>query len=217
MIQSPFLAALRESYDTVADGYAATVPAPDALDPLSRAVLDAFAELVRDGGPVADVGCGPGKVTAYLAGMGVPVFGVDLSPRMVELARTTHPGLRFEVGSMTSLDVGDGALGGVLAFYSTHHIPPEELPGVLAEFHRTLAPGGRLLLVGRVGDAEHLHRTLSYGADSATFDSYRMPAERIAGLVERAGLVVTARLVQAYGEGTKSAVASLLAYKPGGS
>nr|WP_239157776.1 class I SAM-dependent methyltransferase [Streptomyces sp. SID13726] len=54
----------------------------------------------QDAGPVADVGSGPGHVTAALHALGIPVFGVDVSPRMVELARRAHPDLRFHVGSI---------------------------------------------------------------------------------------------------------------------
>lgn len=81
------LDAIRQSYDNVAADYARFVKDPGALDPVSRAVLSAFAELVVSSGlgPTADVGCGPGKVTAYLTELGVPAFGVDLSPRMIEL------------------------------------------------------------------------------------------------------------------------------------
>jgi SAM-dependent methyltransferase len=89
------LAAVRKSYDTVADAYAEQVPRPPDLDPLPRTLLGMFAETVRDTnlGPLADLGCGPGFVTAHLAGLGAPAFGVDLSPRMVELARRAHPHL----------------------------------------------------------------------------------------------------------------------------
>lgn len=82
------LAAVQESYDTVASDYVERIPAPAELDPLSRGMLNIFAELVRtaDLGPVADLGCGPGRVTAYLAEHQVPAFGMDLSPAMVELA-----------------------------------------------------------------------------------------------------------------------------------
>ena len=73
-------------------------------------------------------------------------FGVDLSPEMVALARRAHPGLRFDEGSMTALDLPDGALGGIVASYSIIHIPPERLPAVFAEFHRVLAPGGHMLV-----------------------------------------------------------------------
>ena len=61
MTEPAYLAAVRESYDSVADVYVERVITPAELDPLSRAMLTAFAELVRDAGrgPVADLGAGP--------------------------------------------------------------------------------------------------------------------------------------------------------------
>ncbi|WP_312877809.1 class I SAM-dependent methyltransferase [Lentzea indica] len=94
-----WLADTRDSYDTVAVSYAGSMRGKLAELPHLRAALRLFAEEVR--GPVADVGCGPGEVTAHLHSLGVNAFGVDLSPAMIELARRDHPGLRFEVGSMT--------------------------------------------------------------------------------------------------------------------
>ena len=110
-----------------------------------------------DGGgrPVADLGCGPGYLTAHLSSLGLAAFGVDLSRAMIDLARTAHPELRFEVGSMDalgSLGIADGSLGGVLSRYSIIHLPPDQLPAVIAEFARVLAPGGYLLL--SFGEAE---------------------------------------------------------------
>ncbi|WP_328499812.1 class I SAM-dependent methyltransferase [Streptomyces sp. NBC_00457] len=216
MTEPSYLAAVRESYDTVAAAYTERVPDPRELDPLSRAMLGVFAELMQGGGrgPVADLGCGPGKVTAYLAGLGVSAFGVDVSPRMVEVAREAYPGLRFLVGSMTALEIEDGELGGILAYYSTHHTPPELLPTVFAEFHRTLAPGGRLFMAGYAGDGERLRPETAYGGHPVSFTSYLQPADQLAELLEQAGLVVTARLVQAPGDGAKRTVASFLARKP---
>ena len=94
------LAAIRESYDTVALDYADLLRDALAASPHDRAVLGLFAELVlaAGGGPVADLGCGPGRVTAHLARLGLDAFGIDLSPGMVEVARRDHPGLRFAVG-----------------------------------------------------------------------------------------------------------------------
>ncbi|MFC8350756.1 class I SAM-dependent methyltransferase [Streptomyces sp. NPDC057280] len=216
MTDIAYLAGVRESYDTVAADYAASVKAPAELDPLSRAMLAAFAEVVQASGrgPVADVGCGPGKVTAHLADLGLSAFGIDVSPKMIELAREAYPHLRFSVGSMTALEIGDDDLGGILAYYSTHHTPPELLPVVFAEFHRTLAPGGHLMLVCRVGKDEHLRRTVAYGDQSASFESYRLPADRISELLQQAGLVVTAQLAHTPGQGVKGTIASFMVHKP---
>jgi SAM-dependent methyltransferase len=213
-----YLTAVQKSYNTVAADYAQLVKNPAELDPLSRAMLAAFAEALRVAGlgPVADLGCGPGKVTAHLAALGVPAFGVDLSPKMIELARQAYPDLDFTVGSMTSLAIRDNELGGILAYYSTHHTPPEQLPVVYAEFHRTLAPGGLLMLAGHVGDDEYLHLrpTQAYGSHPVSYESHLLPAERIAELLNRAGFVITARLVQEPDEGARRKFATFLARKP---
>ncbi|MGV9657134.1 class I SAM-dependent DNA methyltransferase [Streptomyces koyangensis] len=198
MPEPSHLTAVRTSYDTVSSAYADLVSDPAALDPLSRATLTAFAEIVRDSGlgPVADLGCGPGHLTARLASLGVAASGVDVSPAMVELARATHPGLRFSVGTMTALEIGDATLGGVLAHHSTHHTPPELLPTVFAEFHRTLAPGGHLLLAGHVGAGTHRRPTHAYGGHPVSYTSHRLPPDRLAALLREAGFTVTAQLTQ---------------------
>lgn len=143
-----WLADTRTSYDTVAQSYADFVHTALAQAPYLRSALALFAELVHTagGGPVADVGCGPGHVTAHLHGLGVDTVGIDLSPAMIEIARRDHPGLRFEVGSMTELDLADASVAGLLACWSLIHVPDEAVPGVFAQFHRVLRPGGPLLL-----------------------------------------------------------------------
>ncbi|MET7476404.1 class I SAM-dependent methyltransferase [Streptomyces sp. NPDC005648] len=198
MTEPTYLTAVRESYDTVADAYVERVPRPTALDPLSRALLAMFAETVRDAGlgPVADIGCGPGFVTAHLAALGVPAFGIDLSPRMLELTRRSHPELTFREGSMTALDIEAGSLGGILAYFSTHHTPPDHLPLVHAEFARTLAPGAHLLLSGHVGPEARLRPTHAYGGHPVSYETHLLPLERLVELLEEAGLEVTARVAQ---------------------
>lgn len=185
MTESSYLSSVRASYDAVAVDYARLVGPDLAGKPLDRAMLAAFAKCVRgDGGSrggggraVADLGCGPGRVTAHLDGLGVRTFGVDLSPAMVAVARRTYPGLRFEVGSMAALDVADGVLGGVLAWYSTVHTPPSELPGLFVEFARVLAPGGHLLIAFKAGD-ERVRLDHAYG-HPVDLDVYWTPPDRI--------------------------------------
>ncbi|MER7770812.1 class I SAM-dependent methyltransferase [Kitasatospora sp. NPDC096140] len=237
MSEPDFLAAIRTSYDTVAADYVRTVVPPTGMDSLSQAMLAAFAELVRGAGvggpagasgrpgsgagvgsgvgapvgPVADLGCGPGRVTAHLAALGVPAFGVDISGEMIALARRAYPELRFLQGTMTDLDLPDGALGGILAWYSVHHTPPELLPALFAGFHRVLAPGGHLLLGGHVGD-EHLRPVSGYG-HPVTYSSYLVPADRLVELLAGAGFTVTTRLEHLRPEHPGRGYVSLLAHR----
>lgn len=196
MTEPSYLRETRCSYDTVAVDYAKLVPPAFEGDLLGRAMLGAFAELVQaaGSGPVADVGCGPGHVTAHLHSLGLAAFGVDLSPRMVEVARRNYPGLRFDIGTMTALGLADGELGGIVAWYSIIHTPPEVLPAVFDEFHRVLAPGGHLLLGFHVGD-ERRRKEKGYGNHEMSLNIYLLPPDRIAELATRVGLVVHATLV----------------------
>ena len=194
MIEEDFVRTTRASYDAVATDYAKRFNAELAAKPLDRAVLTGFAELVQaaGGGPVADLGCGTGRVTGHLHSLGLSVFGVDLSPGMIAQARLRHPDLRFEEGSMLALDLPDGTLGGILAWYSTIHLPQERLPVAFAEFHRVLAPGGHALLAFQVGD-EPLHVEEAFGR-AVSLNFYRRQPDRVAELLSRAGLDVRARL-----------------------
>ncbi|GAA4233203.1 class I SAM-dependent methyltransferase [Actinomadura meridiana] len=179
----------RAGYDAVAVLYADLFR--DAMDDqhLERGLIAAFAELVRGPLPVADLGCGPGRVTPLLASLGLSVFGVDLSPGMIAQAREEHPELRFEVGSMASLDIPDASLGGALVWFSTIHTAPDDLPLIFAEFHRVLAPGGHLLTAfqTREGDAPEAF-------DHKVTLAYRWPIEALSVLLREAGLVELARV-----------------------
>ncbi|NUR88573.1 MAG: class I SAM-dependent methyltransferase [Nonomuraea sp.] len=198
MDQEGWLGDTRASYDAVASDYAEWVR--DLLDrtPYERAILKAFAEQVD--GPVADVGCGPGRITAYLHGLGVDVFGVDLSPAMVEVARRDHPGLRFEVGSMTELDLADASLAGLVAWYSLIHVPDDAVATVLAHFRRVLRPGGPLLLGFHVGDEPRL-LTEGFG-HPLKLCVHRRTHEQLAARLGEAGFTVEAQMTLTSAEST---------------
>ncbi|RAJ66962.1 methyltransferase family protein [Streptomyces sp. Amel2xB2] len=195
---SSHLAATSDAYDAVVAPYV-ELAAQQQLDahPLDRALLAAFTESVRavapatGHGPVADLGCGPGQLTAQLRESGLDVFGVDLSPAMIEYARGAFPDLRFEVGSMDALELPDGTLSGVLSWYSVIHAPPRRMPSYLAEFRRVLAPGGTLLLAffesegGPVTPFDHKVTT-----------AYRWPADGLARLAGGAGFTEVGRMLR---------------------
>lgn len=214
MTEPPHLRDTRRVYDVVADDYAELLTGELAAQPLDRALLATFAELVTaaGGGPVADVGCGPGRVTAHLRALGLSCFGIDLSPGMVAVARRTYPHLRFDEGSMTALDLADDSLGGILCWYSIIHTPPEPLPAVLAELGRVLGPGGQLLLAFQAGDGERVHRDAAYG-HAVSFDLYRHSPERVAEMLGDVHMDVHTRVLREPGGRERTRQAYLLARK----
>ena len=209
-----WLADVRASYDAVAADYAELLRDELAARPVDVAVLADFAERVAaaGGGPVVDLGCGPGRITAHLASLGTAIRGVDLSPGMIAVARRAHPGLRFDVGSMTALDWPDAALAGVVAWYSLIHVPTAELPAVLAGLVRSLRPGGLLLLAFQVG-TEPVHLEHAYGHDVALV-VHRRPVDLVERLLAEAGLVLRIRTVRDPEQGERSPQAYLLAGRP---
>ncbi|NGO42133.1 class I SAM-dependent methyltransferase [Streptomyces ureilyticus] len=214
MSEPDFIRSTRASYDSIAAEYADRFPDDLAHKPLDKALINGFAELVRSAGvgPVADVGCGTGHVTAYLSSLDTPVFGIDLSPKMVAMARQAYPELRFHVGSMTAIDLPDDVLGGIAALYSTIHVPDDQLPDVFTEFHRVLAPGGHLLLAFQAGD-EHFELTERFGRTISLGYHWRRP-ENVTELIDKAGLVMHAQVIREPHENEKLPRAFLLARKP---
>ncbi|GAA0389839.1 methyltransferase [Acrocarpospora corrugata] len=196
----------RTSYDTVAVSYADLLRDALAGAPFQRGILALFAELIhaQGNGPVADVGCGPGRITAHLHGIGLDAFGIDLSPAMIEVARRDHPGLRFEVGSMTDLELADGSLTGLLAWFSLIHVPDDQVPTVFAEFHRVLRPGGVILLGFHTGDDSRL-KTEGYGGHPMNVYVHRRPPGRVTDWLNAAGFTVEAEMLHRPDQNTEGA------------
>ncbi|WP_040814672.1 class I SAM-dependent methyltransferase [Nocardia concava] len=154
MIETEDMVVTRTAYDEVAELYTSLFRRQLQDNPFDRLMIDAFAETVRDNGigPVADIGCGPGRVTGHLAAAGLEMTGLDLSPEMIRLARELYPDIPFEVGPMERLPFEDAALAGIVAWYSIIHIPPARVPAVLGEFARVLRPGGHALFGFQAAD-----------------------------------------------------------------
>jgi SAM-dependent methyltransferase len=136
---------VRAAYDAVARDYDAQFGRELDSRPLERGLLTAFIELAGRG-VIADVGCGPGHVTRFLARQGADVIGIDLAPEMISVARERAPELPFVVGSMLDLPAEDGAWAGAVALYSIIHLTDDERARAFRELARVLQPNGRLLV-----------------------------------------------------------------------
>jgi SAM-dependent methyltransferase len=159
-MNDPVTNSIRESYDRLAEEYTRRIFDELQHKPLDRQLLDRFVLQTSGRGQVCDMGCGPGHVARYLHHASSSVFGLDLSPRMVEQARKLNPGITFRVGNMMSLDLPDASLAGIAAFYAIVNIPRPSLATVFLEMHRVLQPGGLLLLGFHRGDEAHREEEL---------------------------------------------------------
>ena len=193
LVQPADLDVVRTSYDRVADNYVEMDLGDVRPHPWLRAAVDGFASCVRRLGPVLDVGCGPGHVTAYLAELGLDVSGVDLSPRMIVHARRLHPDQRFAVASATDLNLEPSSLGGILGWWSLFNLPRTVLPPVLESFGRALEPGGHVIIATHMGDGD-IERTEAYGGVPVSWTTHLWQPEHLSALLAAASLEPVAEL-----------------------
>jgi SAM-dependent methyltransferase len=111
---------------------------PRALDVLWDALVEVAPRRVLE------VGGGPGELAQRMRDeLGADVWFVDISPRMVELAR--ERGIDAQVADVQDLPFTDGSFDTVVAAWMLYHVP--DLDRGLSELARVLAPGGRLVAV----------------------------------------------------------------------
>jgi ubiquinone/menaquinone biosynthesis C-methylase UbiE len=191
MPENDHVAPVRAVYDAAAERYlefVGTELSAATEGPIDLSLLSAFAELIaaRPSARVADVGCGPGRVAAFLARQGLDVLGIDVSTALLARARVAHPAIAFEEGRLQDLPITDASLAGAVCWYSIIHTPPEGLAAVFAELSRVLEPGGHLLLAFQAGSGDAMHRADAHGT-GLPLTSYRHGVAEVARRLQPAG------------------------------
>lgn len=162
----------------IAAGHRAITPAR------TQALIGSF---FQPGGRTADVGCGSGRDTAWMADRGFAVIGYDGSAGMLAEARASHPELQFIQATLPALDgVPDATYANVLCNAVLMHLPRATILSAVAGLARILAPGGRLLVSWRSSTAEGEREP-----DGRLFT--HIPPEVMATLCGLAGLAVIYR------------------------
>lgn len=125
----------RQGHDRLADSYA------DVFTPITGLAVGQLldAARVRAGMKVLDVACGPANVCQAARERGAVPAGVDLSPRMVEIACRLMPDVTFQVGDVEKLPFEDSSFDAVVCNFGIGHFPRPEAS--VAECVRVLAPG----------------------------------------------------------------------------
>lgn len=135
------------------------------------------------------MGCGPGHVARHLRDRGVDASGLDLSPAMVAEARRRNPAMTFVEGDLRALPFADGALAGVVAFYSLIHVERGGLTDALRELARVLRPGGQLFAAFHVGD--EIRRVEELWGERTALDFVFFGVGEMQSALADAGLTVT--------------------------
>jgi ubiquinone/menaquinone biosynthesis C-methylase UbiE len=198
--EGEYVSEVRASYDAAAESYAQVVGTElnAAMETaLDRALLAAFAESFAGAAAhrVADLGCGPGRVAAFLARHGINVLGVDVSPAMLTVARGAHPHISVAAGRLSALPVPDRSLAGAVCWYSIIHTPPARLPEVCVELARVLASDGHLLVGFQAGTGEGVHRVEAYGT-RVSLTSYRHDPDEVTRCLTEVGFRITGRAMR---------------------
>lgn len=155
------------AYDTQAEAFAEDWESQPAGTDLHDAVRAFFAP----GGLTADIGCGSGRDTAWLAANGFPATSYDASAGLLTEARRRHPGLTFTEATLPDLaTIAPATFANVLCETVIMHLPLESIPAAVARLVDILAPGGTLYLTWRVteaGDQRDAYRRLYAAFDAA--------------------------------------------------
>ncbi|WP_327389164.1 class I SAM-dependent methyltransferase [Streptomyces sp. NBC_01207] len=136
------------------DAYPAEIAASSSCDwPLIGTMVANLR--IPEGSALVDLGCGTGGIGLWLArALNVPVVGIDISPRAVELAAARTPAFLppgravFRVGTVERTGLPDASAGGVVCVDALSHA--SDRAAALAEIRRILTPGGRAVVTGAV-------------------------------------------------------------------
>jgi ubiquinone/menaquinone biosynthesis C-methylase UbiE len=164
-------------------------------DEANARLIDNFVRLsgLRPGSRVIDLGCGSGVFTHLLSARGFEAAGLDISPKLLDLARRKYPGLQFDEGDVEALPYEAGSVDGVLLSGLVHHLPDPSR--CAAEVARVLRPGGRFVAFdpNLANPFMYLYRDKSsplYSPAGVTENERPLLAPEVAETFRKAGLEV---------------------------
>ena len=146
--------AVRHVYEDIADGYAGRFGDDLERSLVDRTVLETAVGMLPPPALVLDLGCGPGQVASFLVARRCRAVGIDLTAKMLDVARRADPPLALINGNVLRLPVRDGAADGAIAWFALHNLPRALLGGALAQVRRVLRPGGVFVMATHGGDGE---------------------------------------------------------------
>lgn len=139
---------VQDGYDVLAETYLRV----RRMDGKDVELLGEVARRLPEGARVLDAGCGAGVPITQALSERFQVTGVDISAAQIALARENVPTATFIQDDLVTLDLPDASFDAIVSYFAIIHVPREEQPTLLANFHRLLVPGGLLLASMGAGD-----------------------------------------------------------------
>jgi len=134
---------------------------------------------------VLDAGCGPGNVSRYLIEQrpDLDLLGIDLAPRMVELAREAVPSACFAVHDCRHLAELKRRFDGIICAFGLPYLSPEEATAFIRSAAQNLDPGGVLYLSAMLGQPED-SGFYRYSTGDELYTQYHSADQLLASLQE---------------------------------
>lgn len=171
-----------EIYDHISEAYADSFNEPSEH-------IDDFLNLIKSGGKILDLGCGPGVDSSYMASKGFDVVGVDLSERMLELAKAKNSKIQFLKADIRELTFEPESFDGNLASYSFIHIEKKDVSGVISSLYKLLKNDGVISVGIQEGESKELFITEPLKPDEKIFINV-MSADELRQLLTDHGFVI---------------------------
>ncbi|MDD5417716.1 MAG: class I SAM-dependent methyltransferase [Candidatus Nanoarchaeia archaeon] len=162
-----------KEYNRIAESYALENDSEDVFD-VMKPLLDRFKSHTGYDKIILDAGCGHGRDAWYLTQSAYDVVGIDLSDRILDIARKRAPRAEFFKMDMRNLLFSADIFDGIWACASFLHIPKQESYDVLSQFYRVLKSDGVLFLCVKEGDSEGFVSSKSYGGCERYFSYYSL-------------------------------------------
>lgn len=155
-------------YNTIADEYAKNIE-----HYLSEKERDDFLSLVPPGGSILDLGCAAGRDSRYFSSKGFKVIGVDLSEKLLAIAKKKSPEIDFRKEDIRALDFPENSFDATYASAVLLHLKRRELVPVLKNLHAFLKSDGLLYVQVKegTGDADVAEKLSSGHARHFTYYS----------------------------------------------
>ena len=173
---------ITEVYDEISTSYATKFNEPSDN-------IDDFLKLIGKGGKILDAGCGPGVDVVYIASKGFDVIGVDLSEKMLEIAKRKNPRIFFQKADIRKLNFKPNTFDGVIASFSLIHIPKKDVNKTVDNFYKLLKPRGVIYIGIQEGKSQEIFLIEPLKPDEKIFLNI-ISAREIKEILTKAGFIV---------------------------